>query len=175
MTSDSVANILELMNTPNIAARVRLRPAQLRTVADRRFDDAETLRRTGQNARANGAIYLGGIVVECLLKARLLEQHPWLASQASPQGLSRKEQSLWSLCYRSHNLDEILKSIPDLAKGLVNQSSKGHSQRGSRNLLRSFKSVCSNWSIFIRYSPRMANIKEAQRFLDTVKELKEVL
>ena len=56
-----------------IFLKVRLRPTQLRTVAERRFDDAVALRQTGKNARANGAIYLGGFAIECLLKARLLE------------------------------------------------------------------------------------------------------
>jgi len=36
----------------------------LRTVADRRFDDADALRQTGRNARANGAMYLGRFVEE---------------------------------------------------------------------------------------------------------------
>ena len=69
-----------------IFQKVRLRPTQLRTVANRRFGDAEALRETGQNARANGVMYLGGFVIECLLKAQLLERFRWLQSAGSPQG-----------------------------------------------------------------------------------------
>jgi len=59
-----------------IFKRTRLRPPQLRSVADRRFDDAQALRATQLNARANGAIYLGGFVIECPFKAMLLEKFP---------------------------------------------------------------------------------------------------
>ncbi len=44
----------------SIFQKIKLRPTQLRTVAQRRFEDAECLRKTGVNARANGAMYLGG-------------------------------------------------------------------------------------------------------------------
>ena len=97
-----------------IFKRIRLRPSQLRTVADRRFDDAQALRGTGENARANGAMYLGGFVVECLLKAKLMERFPWLQGARSPQGRTKADQHLWSLCYRSHDLDEILAKLPDV-------------------------------------------------------------
>lgn len=75
---------------------MRLRPSQLRVVADRRFDDANTLRGTKQNARANGAMYLGGFVVEILLKARLLEKFAWLQSTGSSEGLNNRDKRL---CY----------------------------------------------------------------------------
>jgi len=66
--------------TPEIFARVRVSPTQLRTVAERRFDDASYLRESGKNARANGAMYLAGFVLECLLKARLIEKYSCLRS-----------------------------------------------------------------------------------------------
>jgi len=71
-----------------------IRPTQLRTVADRRFGDADSLRRTGRNARANGAMYLGGFVIECPLKALLLEKFPWLQSATSPDGRTKAERHL---------------------------------------------------------------------------------
>ena len=91
-----------------------MRPTQLRTVADRRFDDANALRRTGQNARANGAMYLGGFVIECLLKAQLLERSGWLQTARSPEGRNKEDRHLWSLCFRSHDLDEILARLPEI-------------------------------------------------------------
>ena len=153
-----------------IFQRVRLRPTQLRTVADRRFDDADALRQTGHNARANGAMYLGGFVIECLLKANLLEQFGWLQSARSPEGRSKDDRHLWSLCYRSHDLDEILAKLP----GVVERLSRLE-QRGSSRLVQSLKSICAEWTIHARYSPHSADIGDAGRFLDRIKELKSCL
>jgi hypothetical protein len=154
----------------NIFSKIRLRPTQLRTVADRRFDDAEALRKTGQNARANGAMYLGGFVLECLLKARLLERFPWLQSAGSAEGRSKADQHLWSLCYRSHDLDEILDKIPEVIDKLTRMEG-----RQSSHLVRSLKSICGQWTIFARYSPYTADIDDARTFLDQIKELKSWL
>jgi hypothetical protein len=79
----------------DIFARGRLTPRQLRTVSDRRYDDAQALVRTGENARANGAIYIAGFSVECLLKAELVEQHAWLANAAPGRTRTRDEERLW--------------------------------------------------------------------------------
>ena len=150
-----------------IFQRVRLRPGQLRTIADRRFDDAEALRNTGENARANGAIYLGGFVVECLLKAKLMERFRWLQRATSPQGRSREDQRIWSLCYRLHDLDEILDKLPEISQKLARVEG-GRSNR----LAHSLKSICGQWTIFARYSPYTADIDDARLFLDQVNELK---
>ncbi|HZL36973.1 MAG TPA: hypothetical protein VFC78_16760 [Tepidisphaeraceae bacterium] len=40
----------------------RLTPGQLRAVADRRYDDAICLFDSRDNARLNGAMYIGGFV-----------------------------------------------------------------------------------------------------------------
>ena len=147
--------------------RVRLRPTQLRTVADRRFDDAQVLRDTGQNARANGSMYLGGFVIECLLKARLLEKFAWLQSAGPAGERTRGEQHLWSLCYRSHDLDEILAQLPEIHERL-SRMEQGESSR----LIQSLKSICAQWSIYARYSPYNADIDDARTFLDQIEELK---
>jgi hypothetical protein len=126
--------------------RLRLvRPTQLRTVADRRFDDANALRQTGRNARANGAMYLGGFVIECLLKASLLEKFPWLKNATPPAGRSKPDQYLWSLCYRSHDLDEILAKLPEIRDRLSRLE-----QRGTPRLLQSLNSICAQWTIYAR-------------------------
>jgi len=154
---------------PSIFDRVRLNPRQLRTVAERRLADAEWLRKSGENERANGAMYLGGFVLECLLKARLLEEHPWLQGPlgANP---TPEEQRLWSLCYRSHDLAEILERIPGLLRQLERQD-----QEEGRDRLRRLKRLCSEWTIQARYSPQSATMTEAAGFLTNVKELKECL
>jgi hypothetical protein len=150
--------------------RIRLRPEQARTVAEQRFGDAEALRRTGRNARANGAMYLGGFVVECLLKAQLLERFPWLQSTGSPDSLGRTQQRLWSLCYRSHDLDEILGRLPEVTRRLAALEQRGHSR-----LLQGLKSVCGQWTVFARYSPRSATMAEASAFLDRIQEPRQWL
>jgi hypothetical protein len=150
-----------------IFKKVRLRPTQLRTVADRRFDDATALRNTGENSRANGAMYLGGFVIECMLKAKLLETFPWLQTAGSPAGRSKSDSHLWSLCYRSHDLDEILAKLPQLMQKLA-----ALEQRSSGRLLQSLKSICSQWTIFARYSPYNADIDDARVFLDQIEGLK---
>lgn len=150
-----------------IFKKVRLRPSQLRTVANRRLDDANALRKTGENARANGAMYLGGFVVECLLKAGLLERFPWLQSAGPGEKRSKDDQQLWSLCYRSHDLDEILARLPDIADKLSRLE-----QRESSRLAQSLKSICGEWTIYARYSPYNADIDDARTFLDQIEELK---
>jgi hypothetical protein len=147
--------------------KVRLRPSQLRTVADRRFGDAEALRKTKDNARANGAIYLGGFVIECLLKAKLLERFNWLQSAGSPDGRSKQEQRLWSLCYRRHDLDEVLAELPEITQRLSRLE-----QQGSSRFSQSLKGICSQWTVFARYSPYNADIDDARKFLKQVEELK---
>jgi hypothetical protein len=139
----------------------------LRTVADRRFADADALRRTGKNAHANGAMYLGGFVVECLLKAALLERYPWLQSAGSPDERSKEDHHLWSLCYRSHDLDEILAKLPRIGEKLSRIE-----QRDSNRLLQAMKSICGQWTIYARYSPYNADIDDARTFLDQIEELK---
>ena len=155
------------MASLRIFKKVRLRPAQLRTVSHRRFDDADALRDTKENARANGAIYLGGFVIECLLKARLLERFPWLQSAGSPEGRPKEDQYLWSLCYRSHDLDEILAKIPEITERLSRLE-----QRESGRLSQSLKSICGQWTIYARYSPYNADIDDARKFLDEIEEIK---
>jgi hypothetical protein len=152
-----------------IFTRTRLRPPQLRSVADRRFDDAQPLRATALNARANGAIYLGGFAIECLLKAMLLEKFRWLENSSYPTNRSEAEKRMWWVCHRSHDLEAILSYLPEVAQKL----SRGK-QRGAPRLSQSLRSVCS-WTIFARYSPANADIDDARIFLDQVRELKSWL
>src|SRR6266496_3786305 len=151
----------------DIFAKARLSPGQLRSVADRRYDDAVALRDTGKNARANGAMYLGGFVLECLLKAALLEEYRWLQTARTDEGRSRQERRLWSLCYRSHELDQILAHLPRIVERLARVE-----QRESQRLTRSLRSLCGRWNIYARYSPQTTDMTDARLFLEQVKELK---
>jgi hypothetical protein len=154
----------------NIFSKSRLRPSQMRTVAERRFGDAEYLFDSAENERANGAMYLAGFVIECLLKASLFEWHKWLQSSRSSEGLSAADRQIWSLCFRSHDLDEILSHLPELTERLAKLP-----RESPGTLLKSLKHVCGSWTIFARYSPHSATIREASQFLDRVKGLREWL
>ena len=154
----------------DIFGKLRLRPSQLRTVSDRRFDDALCLLKTGENARANGAMYLGGFVVECLLKAELLETYPWLQAYRPPRTMSGAEQRLWDLCYRRHDLDAILERLPSVKARIENAERCGYPR-----ILSSFKRVCGQWTVHARYSPYCANVEDARAFLIYVKEVRQWL
>ncbi len=153
-----------------IFERAALRPSQLRTVAARRFADAEYLYESGRNERANGAMYLAGFVIECLLKAKLFEKHNWVKNSTFPRDRSTEEQRVWSLCWRSHDLDELLAHLPEVSKRAAELERQGYPR-----VIQFLKSICAEWTIFARYSPYSATIKEAEEFVTKVKELKEWL
>jgi len=109
-------------------------------------------------------MYLGGFVIECLLKAKLLEHNKWLGNAAIPPDRSHNELRLWSLCYRLHGLQEILDNLPSVYGRLQ--------QEAEPRLLQNLRSICATWTIFARYSPMSAMMDEASEFLDRVEELK---
>jgi glutamine synthetase adenylyltransferase len=115
-------------------------------------------------------MYLGGFVIECLLKAKLLEAYPWLKNARTAAGKSQREKHLWNLCYRSHSLDEILAHLPDVAKDLLTAERRGHSR-----LYTSLRKICGQWTIYARYSPQLVGIEDARQFLSMVKEVKKWL
>ncbi|NOT01026.1 MAG: hypothetical protein HOP29_10400 [Phycisphaerales bacterium] len=138
-------------------------------MSDRRFDDAVALCKSGKNSRANGAMYLGGIALELLLKALLLEKHPWLQRPLFRRDKSRRESALIDLCYKYHDLESLLGELPELRARLLDTAPT----RWQREpLLQSIQRACSEWTIHIRYSTRQARIDDAESFLDRVKELR---
>jgi len=156
----------------NIFDKMQLSPTQLRTVAERRFDDAECLRQKRQNARANGAMYLAGFVIECLLKAKLLEKYSWLQHARKTGTRPKAEQRLYDLCYRMHDLAAILDQLPEVRQNLMNLNSF----RYQKGLLYSMlASVVSRWTIFARYSTQTTTMGEADEFIRKIKEVKEWL
>jgi hypothetical protein len=114
-------------------------------------------------------MYLGGFVLECLLKAKLLDAHPWLQAPLSVSPTT-SEQRLWSLCYRSHDLVEILEHVP----GLIEEGKARDSMEG-RNLVRKLFTRCGEWTVHARYSPMSATLAEAREFLADVKETRQWL
>jgi hypothetical protein len=153
-----------------IFAKLRLTPGQLRAVAERRFADAQCLVDSRKNDRANGAIYVAGFVIECLLKALLLERHPNLGTKVDPSRLSESDSDVFSLVYRRHDLDDMLDFLPELETKLAGKKTKS-----GYDLWREFCSVCEEWTVYARYSPKVAKLSEAEQFLETVKEVKKWL
>jgi len=158
------------MATPSdIFARQRLTTGQMRAVAERRFDDAKALCETGQNARANGAQYLAGIVIEILLKAALVEAFPGVAVLKSYE-VSSADRLVWNLIWRSHDLAEMLEHLPNLKASI--------SRRGriaGKPYLNWLAAICGSWTIFARYSPVTSTMEEAKVMLERVRTLKAVL
>jgi hypothetical protein len=147
----------------NVFTKNRLSPYQARTVAWRRLGDARYLSGSKDNERANGVIYLAGLVIECLLKARLLEKYTWLQTRRSPSELSESDRELRSLCYRTHDLNELLARMPEIARNLDRQ------KRAEPGQLSGYlRTVCGTWTIHVRYSPHMATMREADEFLTLV-------
>jgi hypothetical protein len=153
-----------------IFERRRLTAGQLRTVAERRYGDAQCLRDSGNNERANGVFYIGGFVIECLLKARLLDQFPFVGKATSTQDLPPSDRALWLLIYRSHDLDEMLGYAPDVERKIELADRIDGAGR-----LRKLRAICAEWSIFARYSPHTTTMTKASIFLDDVKELRKWL
>ncbi len=146
-----------------------LKPATMRTVAERRYGDAEALRETKINARANGVAYLSGFVIEILLKAFLADKYSSIA--AKPQGsLSDGERKIWFLIWKSHDLEDMLDHVLELEAAL---RKKGKNDQ--RTYLEDLKGICATWTIQARYSPQSMTMKEASILLDKVRTLKELL
>ena len=74
--------------------------ADLRTIAEERLRDAEALL---DSSRYDGAVYLGGYVVELALKARICRTLSWAGF---PQ--TRSEFQNYS-SFKTHNLDVLLR------------------------------------------------------------------
>jgi hypothetical protein len=159
-----------LMAGPSdIFAKQRLTVGQLRAVAERRFGDAVALVETDDNARANGAQYLAGIVIEILLKGQLLRLNPQLASLAAEQ-VGAGDRKVWGLIWRSHSLIEMLDELP-----LLRWSVKLKGERAGQPYLRWLENVCADWSIHARYSSLSSKMANARQMLDRVRILKEVI
>jgi len=154
---------------PDIFSKSRLMPGQLRAVAERRFADAQCLLDSGNQERANGAIYMAGFVVECLLKALLLQRHPNLQVRPNPSKLSTPDQYVLKLLYR-HDLDEMVAMLPELRKKL-----SGKKTESGQDLWSTFTTICEEWTVYARYSPRNARLERASQYLDAVKEVKKWL
>src|SRR5438132_14293983 len=92
--------------------QLQLKPTAMHTVAKRRFDDAQALCKTRDNARGNGVAYLAGFVIEILLKARLVMKFP-VTARKRQHAVGEAERGIWSLIWRSHDLETMLEHMPE--------------------------------------------------------------
>jgi hypothetical protein len=146
-----------------------LKPSAMKTVAERRFDDAQTLRDTEMNARANGVAYLGGFVIEILLKAKLVEQFPKIAKLRGHE-VTTQDREIWSLIWRQHDLTAMLDRLPQLEAEL-----KKKGEREGYDYYEDLKKICATWTIYARYSSQTIQMSDAGQFLSRVRKLKESL
>ncbi len=151
------------------AKQERLKPSAMATVAERRFADAQALVSTGDNARANGAAYLAGFAIEILLKARLVAKYPATARKRFRE-LADDEREIWSLIWRQHDLEAMLANLSQLESAL-----KARGERDGRDHLADLRKLCATWTIHARYSTRTMSMTEAQRIVELVRSLKELL
>lgn len=138
-------------------------------MAERRYADACCLRDSGKQERANGAIYMAGFVIECLLKALLLERHPNLQKPVDPVKLSPSDREVHDILWR-HDLDDMLGFLPEIQKKLT-----GVKTKAGESAWEQFRDLCEEWSVHARYSPSNAKLEDARRYLATIEEVKKWL
>jgi hypothetical protein len=146
-----------------------LKPSAMETVAERRFEDADALRRTRDNARANGVAYLAGFVIEILLKANLIRKFPAIARKRQHE-VASAEIEIWRLIWKQHDLEGMLSQMAELEAGLLKRG-----ERDSRDYVAELKKICATWTIQARYSSRTIMMTEAAELLRRVRGLKELL
>lgn len=152
-----------------IFAKSRLTPGQWRAVAERRFGDASYLVNSRNAERATGGMYMCGFVIECLLKALLLERHPNLGKPVDRAKLSPSDREVHSLLY-SHDLDDMLGFLPEIEKKL-----HGVKTKAGESAWRTFTTICEEWTVYARYSTRIAKLDRAEQFIETIEEVKKWL
>ncbi|HEY4330430.1 MAG TPA: hypothetical protein VGN88_11895 [Phycisphaerae bacterium] len=141
----------------------------MKTVAERRFDDAAALCHTGINARANGVAYLAGFVIEILLKAKLVEKFSQIAGKRQ-HTLTHNEREIWFLIWKRHDLEDMLSQMTELQAGL-----KKKGERDNHDYHGHLKNLCATWTIQARYSSQTMRMDEAAEILERVRTLKELL
>lgn len=70
----------------------------------------------------------------------------------------------------SHELDLILDDLPEVTRKL-----RRLNDAEGKPLLPRFRTVCEQWTVYVRYSPKLAKREQAERFVRTIGEVKEWL
>jgi len=107
-----------------------------------RLRDARVLARR-ENKRYTGAVYLGGYVIECLLKAAICVE----------QGTERLQRK-----YQTHELEELMEAT-------------GYRTGMTPELAAKFRAIVS-WNVLLRYQGRQYQAKDARTFLENVEVIR---
>lgn len=113
-----------------------------RVVARLRLEDASVLL---DQRRHQGAIYLAGYALECLLK----------------YAITRRQGDIYlSAKFETHDLDELL-----LAAGLL------PALQSARSIHAIYSEFAELWTVELRYRPKSITPKEASRLYEQVEEI----
>jgi hypothetical protein len=132
--------------------RGKFRPSsqQYKAAAQRRYKEAQILMRARPPQR-NGAVYLGGYVIECILKAIVCRL---------PTSEKRRR-----LLYQSHDL-----------VGLLNESVDAHAAVYQYvNCAKAFARVAALWDVQLRYVPRELEPAQVADFFLRIEEVRKCL
>ena len=70
----------------------------------------------------------------------------------------------------SHRLEEMLGFLPEVKAKFSTLRSKAGQSAWTR-----FLAICEEWTVYARYSPRMATLDQATIYINTIKEVKKWL
>lgn len=125
------------------------RPTQIVTKSDQLFKDVEFLYKQKRFALV---LYLGGFVVECLLKAALWKR--------------RHERGVRELLF-GHDLARLLAASPVLSRDMERD------RLGAYNYFYFVR--VSSWHVGIRYNPKQVAPEDADAFLTQLREVRRWL
>ncbi len=135
--------------------RQAIRASVYRQAAIARLAEAEYLK----EAHPAGAIYLGGYVVECMLKWAICQRHGVIyLDDLSDQKLSERLTGA-----RGHDLEFLLDASG--LRPLLESDDK---------LYPAFSQVLI-WNVALRYNPKAGDVETASQFLSKVHELRDWL
>jgi hypothetical protein len=157
------------MASSSVFQKNRPNAAQLRQAGGWRLGDARALVASGDRARANGAIDMAGFAVECWLKARLLGKFPALNRVPLPDRLGDRERDAERLLWQ-HDVPALLDTVPDVQRSIEADLDPGRAAAMVAKLNRA-----AEWTIYIRYSARLEDIRVADDFVQGIEELKRWL
>lgn len=147
-TGRRIAYGFAMRSRPLFAPFCIQRKNQLIAKSDQWFNDVGYLYK---GERFSASIYLGGFVVECLLKAALWPR--------------RFEEAIRRLLYASHDLTDLLEANPTLAQSLRNDNT------GNYELFVRL----SNWNVRVRYNPTRIGKQDADKFMRQLTEIRRWL
>jgi hypothetical protein len=135
--------------------RQAIRASVYRQAAIARFAEAEYLK----EAHPAGAIYLGGYVVECMLKWAICQRHAVIY----PEDLPDQKLSEQLTGARGHDL-----------KFLFDASGLRSLLEPDNQLKKAYEQTLF-WNVALRYDPKAGKARDAIQFLASVRKLRDWL